>query len=268
MMTPKSLDKHTTAAPGSWAAQIILALTFLTRIPVPGGHRPANLAAASKFFTGIGAVVGCIGALTGLVLTAIGLGNPVAVIGTIVTMAWLTRGLHEDGLADMADGFGGGQTRTDKLAIMRDSRTGSFGVLALIFTIALKTALLLALARYGLAWILTVIAAASASRLSFIFLMILLPPARTDGLAQSAGKPGRGDLAIAGMVAASVLVVTLGVPAAAAALLGCGLAAGAVGALAHRQISGHTGDVLGACQQISELAVFAAILLAWTHLGG
>ena len=175
----------------------------------------------------------------------------------------LTGALHEDGLADTADGFGGGATREAKLDIMRDSRIGTFGVMALIFSIGLRT---VAIADIGTRWhvFAALIAAHALSRGVLPAAMHRLDPARDDGLGASAGRPEQNpgahrirdrarhrrdrDLACARDLSAAI----------AAAIV-----AAAIGWLAQRQIGGQTGDVLGAIEQGAETAALLAAA-AWS----
>ncbi len=167
----------------------------------------------------------------------------------------LTGALHEDGLADCADGFGGGRDKDAKLAIMRDSRIGAYGTLALILSMGLRAAALVALDNPAGA----LIVAHAFSRAVLPGLMIALPPASASGLAASAGTPSKADFLIALGVAIALsapllglwLVPVLGITA---------LVVGAMTVLAHRQIGGYSGDVLGASQQSCEIAILLTIL--------
>jgi adenosylcobinamide-GDP ribazoletransferase len=175
----------------------------------------------------------------------------------------LTGALHEDGLADVADGFGGGRDKMAKLAIMRDSRLGSYGVLALIFSVGLRWSALVALAD-PLAVAGALITAGALSRAVVPPVYGWLNPARTDGLAAGlGGPPGLRVVmaAVLGTCIAGLVLTTAALPVMAVAIL-AGLA---VGSLALRQIGGHTGDVLGACQQVVEIAVLLTlVMLPWT----
>jgi adenosylcobinamide-GDP ribazoletransferase len=162
--------------------------------------------------------------------------------------------LHEDGLADTVDGLCGGGDRETKLAIMRDSRLGAFGGLALMLSVALRAA---ALAQLGEALhaALALIAAHAASRALLPMAMRLSAPARAEGLAAAAGRPGSAAAIAAVVIGAAIALAALGPTRGAFAL---GLAAVAVAAaamLARRQIGGHTGDILGACQQVAEIVI-------------
>jgi adenosylcobinamide-GDP ribazoletransferase len=162
--------------------------------------------------------------------------------------------LHEDGLADTADGFGGGRDRAAKLAIMRDSRVGAYGVAALIFSIGLRVAALDAIGdpiHAGLA----LVAAHAASRGFLGLAMWRLPPAREDGLGAAAGRPGRGVALTGVLLGAAIAVCCLGPSRGIVALVLAEIATVAMAVLARRQIGGYTGDTLGAFQQIGEIVM-------------
>lgn len=200
-----------------------------------------------------------IGLLTGLIagLVAFACADlPELVAGGFAVAAGLlvTGAMHEDGLADCADGFGGGSDRVRKLEIMRDSRLGTYGAAALCLALVTKLALIGALGEDAL-WAL--IATGAASRGFLPALQGMLPQAREIGLgAQAAGTGGSGAL-IAGVIGTVALLVVTGSVAALALLIA---AQAAVAWIAKRQIGGVTGDVLGAAQVLGELA--ALIVLA------
>ena len=241
---------------GGWVAGARLALGFLTRLPVGGAHGRGTLADAAWAFPIVGIVVGGIGAAALYLNQLAGLPAVSGALLALAATALVTGALHEDGLADVADGFGGGATRARKLEIMRDSRIGSYGVLALIFSVALRVTALVALGPAVFAGAVLIIAAVL-SRAVLPVLMRSLPMARDDGLAHVAGRPGTlvvgVSLTIGGGLALFFLqphlVTTVSVFG--AALFG----ALVVGGLAKRQIGGQTGDVLGAAQQVAETAV-------------
>lgn len=249
-------------------------LVFLTRLPVPlpaEAVRPGALARAAWAFPLAGAVVG---GAAGLVLMAaawLGLSPVVGAVAAVTAAVLLTGGLHEDGLADVADGFGGGRDRAAKLAIMRDSRIGTYGVLALVLSVGLRVSLLASLAGPATA-ALALIAAGALSRAAIVPVMATLLHARTDGLGVGAGRPKRGTAGAAMVLGVIVAGLALGpwdkavlaawvIPA---ALLAAGFAAVGVAALARRQIGGLTGDVLGTAQQAAEIAVLFAAAAAAT----
>jgi adenosylcobinamide-GDP ribazoletransferase len=239
-----------------------VALQFLTRLPLPGGvpWREGALAASVPLFPLIGALVGALGALAFALASWLGLPPLLAAVLAVAAQVLATGGLHEDGLADVADGLGGGRSRAEKLAIMRDPRLGSFGVLALLLVTLARIATLAALAEPGLVAS-ALLAAGAVSRAALPVLMTALPAARADGLAAAAGRPHPWRTGAAGAIA--VLVALLLLPAA-AALLGVLTALVALlvlALLARRQLGGQTGDVLGAAQQLCEANFVLGVLL-------
>ncbi|MGC2854575.1 adenosylcobinamide-GDP ribazoletransferase [Novispirillum sp. DQ9] len=240
-----------------FAADLHLAAVFLTRLPLPRlPADPPPLAGAMWAFPLVGAGVGLIGAGVLVAASALGLGPWVGALLALGVALWVTGGLHEDGLADVADGFGGGQTRDRKLEIMRDSRIGSYGVLALIVALGLKVA---ALAQAdALTAAAALVAAGALGRAAPPLAMLLAGPARTDGLGAGAGTGVPGAAAIAWGLA---LALALGL-AGRDGFLACGLAllaTFAVVALARRAIGGYTGDVLGAAVLVAEVAVLVVL---------
>ena len=189
-----------------------------------------------------------------LLAQLLGLGDWPAALLAVLAGIVLTGALHEDGLADTADGFIGGHDRDQRLAIMRDSRHGTFGVLAIVFSVLLRAAALAGIGEpihAGLA----LIAAHAASRAALPVAMRALAPARADGLGAAAGRP-RAALAIGAL--AIGLLITLAALGPGRGLMAFALAGAAIfamGVLAHRQIGGYTGDVLGAFQQIGEIVM-------------
>ena len=257
------------ASPRAWLQDLGRAITLLTRLP--GGSRfpgaadaSVPLARASRCYPLVGALVGLIAATVLLVAYRAGLPPILAALLAVATTVLVTGALHEDGLADLADGFGGGRDRARKLAIMRDSRIGSYGVLALIFSIGLRSVSLAALATswHGEApWqaAAALIAAQSLSRGGLAAIMACLPPARTDGLASLVGRPGPGVAVTAILVAGVLAFLLLDWTVAVWALIACLVAQSVLAILARRQIGGYTGDVLGAAQQIGEMAVLLVL---------
>lgn len=247
----------------SWTADLVASFGFLTRLPMPGGLPPVSLAEAMRAFPLAGAVIGALGGLVLLALAATGLPG-LAVAGlTLALLALLTGGLHEDGLADTADGFGGGKDRDGKLAIMRDSHIGTYGVLALALGLLIKAACLAGLAQGRWIDVIALLAATGAfSRALIVWLMASTPPARTDGLAYDVGQPSdftaRNALLVGGGIALLLILFTAGLIPALVVLAAGAVMAGLFRFLALRQIGGHTGDICGALQFLVETAMIAA----------
>lgn len=241
---------------GGISTDLKTGLAFCTRLPVtaPPG---ATLAQAAWTFPVVGAVIGAAGALVYWLADGLGLAPFVAATLAIAATALLTGGLHEDGLADTADGFGGGATAERKLEIMRDSRSGTYGVTALILSFLLRGGAIASLAGPGLAAA-ALIAAHAGARAGLPFFMRAVPRARQDGLSASAGTPEASAATIAALLGLLALALTLGVGAAmiAALLVAAGLII--LARLSLKQIGGQTGDVLGAVEQVSEILILLA----------
>jgi adenosylcobinamide-GDP ribazoletransferase len=249
-----------------WRDDLLTAWLFLTRVSLPRILRPSTASAAGlthalRAFPLIGAMIGLAAALVYWLGTLFGLSPLPAALLTIGATVWLTGGLHEDGLADCADGFGGGRDREAKLAIMRDSRIGSYGVLALVIGVGLRVA---ALADLSVADGATALVAAhAASRAAMPLLMALLEPARTDGLAASLGRPSEAVLAQAVILGVLICALMTGPFPGIVALSFAALVLAGLETLARRQIGGYTGDVLGAAQQVAETAILLALSALW-----
>jgi adenosylcobinamide-GDP ribazoletransferase len=255
------------AFPAAWRDQFLAASSFLTRLPLTAWSRspidalPPSLADSAWAFPVVGLVVGVIGGLAYAIAGALHLPPLAAALVALVATILTTGALHEDGLADTADGFGGGATRERKLEIMRDSRIGSFGVIALVLSIGLRAAALAAIAeRWQVLGAL--IAAHALGRGVLPAALRQLAPARSDGLGASAGRPEHNATLIALAIALVLAVIGIGLRAGLMAAIVAALVAVAMGWLAERQIGGQTGDVLGAIEQGVETAALLAAA-AW-----
>lgn len=245
-------------------------VAFLSRLPVPPGFLDdddGRLAGACRAFPLAGLVIGALPAAAFAVLIAIG--APALVGGFLVTALFVvvTGGLHEDGLADTADGFGAKGDRDHRLAVMRDSRTGVFGALALILAVGLRASALAALSAGGaLAGAFAVLAVAAASRAAMGFHWQALEPARPDGLAVAAGRPepsaARQAALIGGVLMAVLAGFGFGLLAMLLALAAMALSTMAMNRIVERHFGGNTGDTIGATQQICETAGLAALAVA------
>lgn len=241
--------------PMAWFEDLRLALAFLTRLPIRGDIAPRPLAAAVRCFPLVGVVVGLGGGLVYALGLKLGLPPLGAALFAIVATGLLTGALHEDGLADSADGLAGGHDREQRLAIMSDSRIGSYGVLALIVSVMARAALLAGLpTAHGIA---ALIAAHALARAGMALVMARGMPAKSGGLAAGAGKPAEGDALVALAIAAVIAWIALGPVVAAVALVATLILAWAMARLGKRLIGGYTGDILGAIEQLSEIAVLA-----------
>ncbi|MGE5518177.1 MAG: adenosylcobinamide-GDP ribazoletransferase [Bacteroidota bacterium] len=264
--TPETTELPSTAplAPArlSLGAELHLAASFLTRLPLPdcGVVAPGALARTMRMFPVVG---GGVGVVSGLVFWGAHAVLPPLAAALVAVLAGvlLTGALHEDGLADTADGLGARGGRERRLEVMRDSRTGAYGVLALLFSVGLRVAALAA-APTGLAGLGALVAAAAWSRALIPAAMQVMPPARADGLGAGAGVPDATVAATAAVLGLVLALLGLGLAAPLAVLVALAAAWGVV-ALARRTLGGFTGDVLGAVQQVAEMAVLLAAAGAW-----
>lgn len=236
-------------------AQFQIALMMLTRLPVgrTAGDMP-SIAASAWAFPVVGALVGAASAVAFVAAVVAGLEPLLASLVAIATGAIATGALHEDGLADTADGFGGGQDKARKLDIMKDSRIGTYGVVTLCLVIGMKAVAMSQVAHPG--WAL--IGLAAFSRTQMPVLMWILPHARPDGLSQLAGSTTPA-VVFSALGLGLIFMLPLGF----SAILVCaGMLAvtGMLAWLAKRQIEGQTGDVLGAGQLLAE--TFGWLMLA------
>jgi len=246
------------------------AVGFLSRIPVPDRFftdETVTIARSARAYGLAGAVISLPGALTLTLLLAIGLNPLFAATLALSCHVVVTGALHEDGLADCADGFGGGSNPARRLDIMKDSSIGAYGGIALILSLMLRVAGIVAVASAAapIAAGLCFLAAGVVSRVAMVWHWNALPAARSDGVAASAGQPDSAALRFA---------LVTGV------LLGCVLAWRAVGPggaflmlvlvaascvafarFTDRKIGGHTGDTIGATQQICEIAALLGLAL-------
>ena len=233
------------------------ATRLLTRLPVPGGESAPRGGDAAWAYPVAGILVGLITALTAAISVAIGLSAPVAAAAAISASVLATGALHEDGLSDTADGLWGGHSRERRLEIMKDSRVGAFGVLALILSVLLRWTAITDLVTSGQASE-ALVAAAALSRAAMSASMCLIPFARSDGLAVSVGTVSTRPALVAVLLSVTLAVVILGVPALPAAIA-AGILTAAVLRIAKTKVGGITGDILGAVQQTSEIAVLCAL---------
>ena len=258
---------------------LLLALQFFTRIPVTGrlaewvGYSPAMLRASAAHFPAMGWLVGGAAAGVGALLLALLPATPyaplvAAVLSTAATVL-LTGALHEDGLADVADGLGGSPDRERALLIMKDSRVGAFGVLALALALLSKVALLALLASVSVTvFCLGLLLAHVVSRFWPLLLIRLLP--HVGDAAGSKSKPLADAISFTSLFAAFLWMIPP------VALVGwiCGamlliaplvlslLVLGLLGRWFARRLQGFTGDCLGATQQLCEIAVYLGLALS------
>ena len=254
-----------------WWRDFALATTFLTRLPVPlavplatpFGHaepESGELARAARAMPLAGVIVALGGGLVYAAAHAAGLPPSLSALLALGAGVLLTGALHEDGLADTADGFGGGRERAHKLSIMRKSDIGTYGVAAVVFSLGLRAGALAAIAEAG-AVVLALIAAHALARATLPAIMALLPLAREDGLAAGMGRVAPRHAVTAGGLGLVIAWLALGFGAGAIAALAAAAAALLVALIARAQIGGYTGDVLGAAEQAAECAVLIGLVV-------
>ncbi|MDO6591715.1 adenosylcobinamide-GDP ribazoletransferase [Loktanella sp. D2R18] len=233
------------------------AMGLLTRLPVPVSQTRAVArgAAAAWAYPLAGALIGIILAATVSAFTWIGL--PIGIVAALVigVNIIITGAMHEDGLADSADGLWGGWDRARRLEIMKDSHIGTYGVLALALSLLIRWLGLSALIALDIYWA-GLVAIAVLSRGGMVVLMAAMKNARDTGLSKSVGRPTAATawvtIAIAVLIAALLGQFAM-IVVAPFAVLACGL-------IARTKIGGQTGDILGATQQITEMTLLLVVL--------
>lgn len=260
----------------------LLAVQFFTRIPVTGrlagwvGYSPEMLRASAAHFPGVGWLVAAVACgVYALVFTALA-GGPgatlvAAVFGTAAT-AWLTGGLHEDGLADVADGLGGSLDRSRALEIMKDSHIGAFGTLALVLALLAKVALLALLGAHGVGVAMAALAGGHVLSRFWPLLLVRVLPHIGDA-AQSKSKPLAGQISVAALGAAFLWcfmpLASIGWAQGALFPIASGVASTltflALWRLFKQRLQGFTGDCLGATQQLCEIAFYLGAAITMAH---
>jgi adenosylcobinamide-GDP ribazoletransferase len=233
---------------------IALCLVFFTRLPLPHFDTKDSVFARAIWAAPVvGLAVALIGGVAYALAVLLGLAAGPAAALALAAMMAATGCLHEDGLSDTADGFGGGKDREKKLEIMRDSRIGSYGACALAFSILLRWS---AISELGgsIAVFCGLIAAHAASRALLPAFMLMLPPARTDGLSAGVGAIS-SDTALSAAALGALALLALGLSGAIATALCLGLVFFLFRSLCLSQIDGQTGDTTGALQQAGEITV-------------
>lgn len=247
-----------------------IALQFFTRLPIPQwvGFEPGWLNQASRYFVMVGVLVGLLSAIVyGLAILI--LPKVVAVILVMVFGVLLTGAFHEDGFADVCDGFGGGYTPERVLEIMKDSRVGAFGVIGMVLMLGLKAATLISIPTHAIA--LAFIIAHPLSRLASTVLIWRLRYVRGEGKAKPLAETMRGsEFAFACVTAWLATIYVHGKTGFSTfscilAWLAAMASAWAMARWFVRRIGGYTGDCLGAVQQVAEVAIYLALLASLQH---
>jgi adenosylcobinamide-GDP ribazoletransferase len=235
---------------------LVCATQFLTRVPTPAlrGFTPDWIARAARYFPLVGQGVGLACAFVWLAAGRLWPGLPAAALA-VAAGVMITGAFHEDGLADTADGLGGGQTAERRLAIMKDSRIGAFGALALILVVGLRIVLVASLAPAAGAWALVL--SHGGGRAAAVMVMAALPYAGDPGAAKIAPpqSPVRRREAALALVLGAWPLLSLTPARAIVALALAAAGAVALALAARRLIGGQTGDVLGAVEQLAELGL-------------
>lgn len=260
----------------AWRQDIIDCITFFSRLPVPPflgkmTEGMPDMPRATRAMPIVGLLLGLIALVPATLFDVLAFTAPLPALllaaMTIATMAIVTGGLHEDGFSDVADGFWGGQTKERKMEIMKDSRLGAYGAIALMMSILIRVSILAYLFEHygvqvgGIAYLVTCIA----SRVPILHVWYTLPAARKDGISASIGQPNGQSYAIG--VAMGALVTAMGIVpffgflAALSAFTMLVLSAMLVVKVARKHLDGQTGDVLGSSQQLGEMAFGVGLLL-------
>ncbi len=232
------------------------AMGLMSRIPmrVDTEHATSRAARATWAYPLAGAILGAIAGAVAWGLGALGLPPVIQAIGALTTSVITTGAIHEDGLADSADGLWGGWTRERRLEIMKDSRTGAYGVIAIALSLLWRAALLTLIVGASNP-ILLLAALGALSRSAMAPLMTFLPNARQNGLSSAVGTPPKASGLLSATLGLAIALPVLGpLPGLCAALTALLWAE-----LARRKIGGQTGDILGASQQLTEIAALIAL---------
>jgi adenosylcobinamide-GDP ribazoletransferase len=238
-------------------------LAFCTRLPLVHSAfvEGADIARASWAFPLVGAAVGILGGIVCWLAASVGLHPFLVSVLALSTTMLATGCLHEDGLADTADGLGSGATAERKLEIMRDSHIGVYGASALMLSLMLRAGAIASLAGPGLmVWAL--FAAHAGSRAALPALMRLVPRAREDGLSVAVGRPPLESVLGAAAIGIVAVMLGLGFSGGLIAVALVVTATAIIGRLCIAHIGGQTGDVLGTLEQVSEILILL-VAAAW-----
>ena len=250
MTTQRLIEMH-----DIWAAA-----SLLTRLPVPVEHERAGLRAAQAVWAWpiVGAALGAAAGIVAWTLLSLGAPTLLCAVGALALTALATGALHEDGIADCADGLGGGNTKERAMAIMKDSRIGAFGAVALMLVLLGRAA---AISELPASQLIASLAAVGALSRTVMAAAMRLPAARNGGLSAGVGRPSWMSIGLGSglALALSVLTVSNGLPV---VLLSTAMPVVLFLGYAQRRLGGQTGDVLGATQQLAELGALTGIAIA------
>ena len=235
---------------------------FYTRIPVPKstGYSEENFSKATRYFPLIGIIVGSISAMVFYALQFV-LPKEIAILFSMAASIYVTGAFHEDGFADFCDGFGGGYTKEKILSIMKDSRIGTYGAVALVLMLAIK---FFSIRYINTAMIPIILVNAHAfSRIFPVLMIYTCPYSRTDALSKTKPVGKRGNMAslFLAVFTGLLLFPFLHPVVIVLALLICSFVFLILRTYILKRIDGYTGDVLGALQQLCEIGFYLAYLI-------
>jgi adenosylcobinamide-GDP ribazoletransferase len=269
------MDETKSAARFNPLGALLQCLRFYSRLPVPvlpgegDPHRIPDFRTVPRMIGPAGLIIGLLPALTLCIFAILGLPALATAFLALGVSMMVTGAFHEDGIADMADGFGGGATPARRLEIMTDSRIGTFGGVALVVSTGLRAALLAGLLDFTgpIAAALVFLAFSAWSRAVGLMPLSLLKPAKPDGKSAAVGEPTRATLMIAlilacGIAAPLLLAAGFSVTRVMLSLM-VGLAiAVAINAWSKKMIDGQTGDVAGGITLLAEISGLIVLSLA------
>jgi len=242
----------------------LTAIMFFTRIPCPNwvDHSKEILNKSTRYFALVGIIVGAFGGTVYYGANII-FDQNLAIVFSMMSTIWITGAFHEDGFADMLDGFGGGWTKEKILTIMKDSRLGTYGTIGLIFLLATKFLSLQNI--HGIEFVFLLIAGHSVSRFFATILIYKLPYVRDDGTGKE--KPSADNMQLKSLILNAlfgllplflfqeILVFIVLIP--------CAISTYLMGRFFNKWIGGHTGDCAGATQQIVEIVFYLSMIVLW-----
>jgi adenosylcobinamide-GDP ribazoletransferase len=271
------VDNSESQANSAQSVLIILSqcLRFYSRLPVPkwsfehDPHAVPDFAIVPRVLPLAGAIIGLPAAVILLFLSWLGLSGSLAASFAVLVSVLVTGALHEDGLSDVADGFGGGATRERRLEIMADSRVGAYGAAAMVLALLIRVTAIGDLTNNSGFWAaaMALLAAAAVSRVSGLLPLVFLPPARPGGRSASVGQPSPVTITIAVISSiflglALLLIGGFHLRGIALSIIFSYIVALPMIVLSERMIGGQTGDVAGATQQVAEIVFLTTLLVA------
>ena len=240
---------------------IYQAFSLLTRLPTPEPtfSTTSPAAEAGWAYPIVGIFIALLASAIGFSLTFLGFDSGIVAGVVVISIIFFTGGMHEDGLADSADGFWGSWEPARRLDIMKDSHIGTFGVIALFFSLLLRW-YCIKISIEGSFFFTSLIIATTLSRSAIPLIMSILPNARQDGLSAKTGQPSNITILVAIAIGASTTLLFsgwAGIIIITVFLLTLGIAM----LLSRSKIGGQTGDTIGASQQLAELSIFSCLIV-------